>query len=88
MLNEGTNVKMTKVTGKDNASLPDEYTCSGVLSRDVVPGAPLLMDRYERNGLHVLGLFNTSIIEWIEKKEGNVFEIKTQNSTWKAEVLE
>jgi hypothetical protein len=65
--------------GKYNGdvSLPIDYTVKGRLASDIEVGKSIMLERYERNGVKVLGWFSSSTVT---KIEGN--NVYTKNSVY------
>jgi hypothetical protein len=77
-------VSLTKV--KDNTqpegALPVSYNVEGFLLRKPTVGESILLFRTSRNGVHVPGIFTSSLV--LDIKDNM---IHTQNSVWELEYL-
>lgn len=80
-LEAGQKVRLTKVTGKNQDAQADGYTCSGVLALTPALGHRIVIDREERNGVAVPGLFTSSPVKMITY-EGNGGFLHSLNSVW------
>lgn len=69
--------------GIDNGfvSLPVEYEIEGKLIQDIVAGESIRALRYKRNGIPVLGVFESSPVTSIENKEDRDL-VATANSIY------
>lgn len=70
--------------GQDNGlvSLPADYTVKGFLRNDIEIGKPVTVLRYERNGVPVTGLLETTNIKAIRGRT-----LETENSVYIIEEL-
>lgn len=67
----------------EGVSLPAEYCIKGYLLKSIEHGAPVVVDRYARNGVSVTGMFVTSpVIEF----DSTTFT--TYNSIYSIEYLD
>jgi hypothetical protein len=74
--------------GEDNEgfSLPIDYYVTGTLLYDLKVGKPAHILRENRNGVEALGVFQTSIINTIEKVDNGLI-FYTLNSIYRLEWL-
>ena len=80
-------VKITKIEHHcENHHLDNGYWVQGFLMNEIEVGKQIIIDRRNRNGVEIRGVFNTSPVEAIEKNE-NVLMVKTENSLYKVEFL-
>lgn len=81
-------VKITKVEHHcQNHELHNGYWVQGFLIGEIEVGKQILLDRRIRNGIEVLGRFNTSPVKTIDKNIENVLVITTENSVYRVEFL-
>jgi hypothetical protein len=84
-------VKLTKVNaleGRPNTKDVD-YFVKGYIDNEPEIGAMFYVDRYERNGVEVPGVFKTSPVQKIlrEGPDSSAVLIHTENSVWYMEKL-
>ena len=90
MLKAGTFLRISKVADRstpDETTLALNYTVEGELLKDLEIGSPLSLLRTSRNGIPVLGFFQTSLIESMTLDASGLCTIDTQNSTYVVSVL-
>lgn len=63
-------------------SVPTGYFVKGYLARALLPGRPLLVERYERNGERVQGYMETSTVQTVELLSENKIIFATDNSRY------
>lgn len=79
---------VTKISGDSGFEVG--YYVKGFLTSDLKEGGQILVNRYERNGIEISGVFSSSPIKSIkdvEKIDGfvpfdKVIEVETENSTY------
>ena len=74
------------ILGDDNpgVSLPVDYWIEGHLIGEIKEGAPINVERHSRNGVTKLGLFSSSPVRKIVRKDGVIYAT-TDNSIYKIE---
>jgi hypothetical protein len=94
-IKEGDHVALTKRTtvrvpdGYVEADVkPEGYELKGHVLVAPEKDRPLLVSRYERNGVQVSGLFNTSPVKMVTYQGPKVAFVHTENSVWRVELLE
>jgi len=66
----------------EGVSLPVEYYVEGFFEQEPEVGKPVVVSRTCRNGIEVSGIFTTSTVTEVNKKE-----FKTLNSVYKIEYI-
>lgn len=74
------------ILGDDNpgVSLPVDYWLEGDLIGEIREGFPIVIERHSRNGVAKLGLFSSSPVRSLVKKDGTLYAT-TDNSIYKIE---
>jgi len=65
-------------------SIPIDYWVEGTLLADITNGNVVQIDRINRNGVEIRGLFHSSLVQSFDEKTGT---IKTLNSVYKIEEI-
>jgi len=68
----------------EGKSPPVDYWVEGELIHPIEVGKSILLDRHNRNGVEIRGLFHTSVVESVETSEGAIYA-QTRNSLYKIE---
>lgn len=81
-MKRGDCISLTKINSINTSDgvLIENYNLKGYLFRDIQLGEKIMVGRFERNGLEVIGVFESTPIEQID---GNI--LTTKNSKWKIE---
>ena len=80
-------VRLTKIS-ESKGSYEEGYWVTGQLITDPIEeGKCLVIVRNSRNGVEMLGLFNTSMIRFIHKEPDGSLTLTTQNSNWHLEFI-
>lgn len=66
----------------EGVSLPVEYYVEGFFEQEPVVGKPVVVNRINRNGIEMSGVFVTSRVTEVNKRE-----FKTLNSVYKIEYI-
>lgn len=69
------------------SAISEGYTLSGTCDRMPQVGRPFHVERHERNGVKIYGLFNTSVVQSIQPNDDGTLVIRTENSTYLVETL-
>lgn len=80
-------VKITKLEHASEIQMLDVgYWVQGFLLRDIEVGRSIVLDRHNRNGTEIKGVFNTSPVKSITR-QGNLLLIDTENSKYQVEFV-
>lgn len=97
-----THIRLTKVTRlpdrpngdllpadshTERGAIVEGYAIKGFYSEPPTIGKHFHVDRYERNGVQIQGMFSTSLVYGLHKKDGYTL-ITTENSVYRMEELE